>query len=151
MLSVAATVLRTNFFGLSAHASRRSISDWIFSASKEARPIEVFGDVLFSPLSMSTLCAIIEKVARLRPPGIFNLGSLGGMSKADFAFAFAATLALPNHFMTRSTVDQAGVLKAWRPKDMRMDSSKIEHALGQPMPRLEDEIKLVAKDYRADV
>jgi dTDP-4-dehydrorhamnose reductase len=149
-LSVGATVLRTNFFGASRHATRRSLTDWLHAALTEGRPIQVFEDVRFSPLSMATLCGMVERLVHLRPAGLFNLGSREGLSKADFAFAFARAMGLSQRCMTRASVQQTA-LKAWRPKDMRMDSTKIERILAQAMPRLEDEIELAAKDYRADV
>lgn len=149
-LRVGATVLRTNFFGASCHPTRRSLTDWLYTSLTQGQAIRVFDDVFFSPLSMATLCTMIERVARERPAGVYNLGSREGLSKADFAFAFARGLGLPAELMTRASVRQA-VLKAWRPADMRMDCAKIENTLGVAMPRLEDEIELATKDYRADV
>jgi dTDP-4-dehydrorhamnose reductase len=148
--AVGATVLRTNFFGASRHPTRRSLTDWLHGALREERPIRVFDDVQFSPLSLPTLCSLLERLSALRPAGVFNLGSRDGMSKADFAFAFAHALNLPLHAMQRASVRQA-TLGAWRPSDMRMDSAKMESVLGMRLPRLGDEIELAAKDYRADL
>jgi dTDP-4-dehydrorhamnose reductase len=39
------------------------------------------------------------------------------------------------------------ILKAYRPKDMRMNCSKIEKELGIELPNLVDEIKSVAREY----
>jgi dTDP-4-dehydrorhamnose reductase len=150
-MAAPATVLRTNFFGASRHASRRSFSDWLHASLVQGQAIQVFEDVRFSPLSMRTLGEAIERLALLRPAGIFNLGSQAGMSKADFAYAFAAALDLPTEKMTRSTVQQSGLLKTWRPKDMRMDSSRIEAILGTAMPTLTHEIQLAAEDYRVNL
>ena len=38
-------------------------------------------------------------------------------------------------------------LKAYRPKDMRMDSSKFETLSGVKLPNLSDLIKLLAEEY----
>ena len=38
-------------------------------------------------------------------------------------------------------------LKAYRPKDMRMDSSKFETLSGVNLPNLSDLIKLLAEEY----
>ncbi len=149
-LRAGATVLRTNFFGASRHPTRRSLTDWLYTSLTQGQAIRVFNDVFFSPLSMATLCTMIERVARERPAGVYNLGSREGLSKADFAFAFARDLGLPGQLMTRAGVRQA-VLKAWRPNDMRMDCAKIENTLGMALPRLEDEIELATKDYHARV
>lgn len=149
-LSIGATVLRTNFFGASRHPNRRSITDWLFQSLMQEKPVNVFEDVFFSPLSMATLCTMIEINLHLQPSGVFNLGSHDGLSKADFAFTFARVVGLAEIRMSRTRVGDAK-LTAWRPKDMRMDCSKIERTLDIALPRLEDEIALAAKDYRAEI
>ena len=150
-LRAGATVLRTNFFGFSPHATRRSLTDWIFSAIKEDRPIQVFEDVRFSPLEMGTLCSVINKVTQYRHSGVFNLGSLEGMSKADFAFAFAQSLGLSNARFSRVNAHQSDLLRTWRPKNMCMDSSHFEATFNVRLPTLQSEIERSAKDYRAQL
>jgi dTDP-4-dehydrorhamnose reductase len=143
-----ATVLRTNFFGRSALPGRHSFSDWLFNALSQGQAIQVFDDVCFSPLAMDTLSSLIVRVAEQRPLGVFNAGTRGGMSKADFAFAFAAAAGLPTASMRRA--DSSAVnLKAYRPKDMRMDSSRIEQALAMNLPELASEIQRTGASYRA--
>jgi len=146
--SVPSTILRTNFVGRSRCAKRTSLTDWLFSSLSSKTPIQVFDDVLFSPLAISTLSEMIELSIRNKPIGVFNLGSHNGMSKADFAFAFADRLGLSNSAMTRTTTVNATQLKAYRPKDMRMDSAKFERTLGIKLPRLIDEIERVTEEYR---
>lgn len=145
--SVPSTIFRTNFFGRSLCAKRVSLTDWIFRSLSNNEPIQVFNDVLFSPLAMSTLSEMIELSIRNKPVGVFNLGSHDGMSKADFAFAFADELGLSTRAMKRTTTDQVSFLKTYRPKDMRMNSVKFENTLGIKLPQLRDEIKRVAKEY----
>lgn len=150
-LAAPATVLRTNFFGLSRHPTRRSLTDWLSTALNGNSAVQVFEDVRFSPLSMATLCEMIERVAQKRPLGVFNLGSHAGMSKADFAFAFAAELKVSNKLLMRSTTSEAGFLKTWRPKDMCMDSTRFETAFDLVLPSLDEEIRRAAKDYREPI
>jgi dTDP-4-dehydrorhamnose reductase len=145
--SVSSTILRMNFFGRSNCTKRISLTDWLYRALSNGDHIQVFEDVLFSPLSMTTLSENIEMIIQKKPIGVFNLGSRAGMSKADFAFAFAEELNLPTRTMTRTTTDKVMFLKTYRPKDMRLDSSKFENILGVKLPLLIDEIKRVAKEY----
>ena len=145
--SVPSTILRTNFFGRSHCAKRASLTDWLFRALSNSDPIQVFDDVLFSPLAMSTLSEMIELSVQNKPAGVFNLGSHGGMSKADFAFAFADELGFSTRAMKRTTTDQVTFLETYRPKDMRMNCLKFESTLGVKLPFLRNEIKRVAKEY----
>jgi len=146
-MAVPSTILRTNFFGRSRCANRQSLTDWLFHSLSNNKPIQVFEDVLFSPLSMPTLSAMVELVIQKKPIGVFNLGSHEGMSKADLAFSFADELNLSASIMTRSSTNQVAFLKTYRPKDMRMDCSKLEDTLGVELPLLKDEIKRVAREY----
>ena len=147
-LSVGATVLRTNFFGRSARPGRESLSDWLSRCLLAGAPISVFDDVLFSPLSLGTLVHMILRTARIQPRGVFNLGAADGMSKADFAFAFAAALGVHQPAMKRTSSRVFRPLSAVRPLDMRMNSRRIEVALGVRMPRLQQEIESTAIEYR---
>jgi dTDP-4-dehydrorhamnose reductase len=90
---------------------------------------------------------MIQIVIQKKPIGIFNLGSQEGMSKADFDFAFAASLGLDTGTMSRIESSQAIFLKAYRPKDMRMNSTKFQNIFGVKLPCLLDEIKQVAGEY----
>lgn len=138
--SAHSTVLRTNFFGPSRSAKRRSFSDWLIGALSTGQAINVFEDVLFSPLTLSRVAAEIERVVARPLPGIFNLGSREGMSKADFAFALAEVLGLPVTSMRRADVESAR-LGVRRPNDMRMDCRRYEAAFGIELPTLRQEIQ----------
>jgi len=144
---VPSTILRTNFVGKSSAPGRESLTDWLYDSLSREEHIQVLNDVLFSPVSISTLCSVITEVVKQRPVGVFNLGSSGGMSKADFDFEFASELGLPIKYMTRIDSSNAKFLRARRPLDMRMDSSKLEQSLGMKLPSLSDEIRKVALEY----
>lgn len=145
--SVPSTILRTNFFGRSRCTKRVSFSDWIYQNLQQGLPLRVFEDVLFSPLSSPTLCNMIELAVRQRPLGVFNLGAHDGLSKADFAYALAEELGLPSQTMRRIHLNEMPSLKAHRPKDMRMDSTRFEQQFGLRLPKLIDEIILIRSQY----
>ena len=145
-LQVPSTVLRTNFFGPSKCDSRISFTDWLYQALAAGKSLNVFSDVLFSPLSMKTLSRLVELVIRRRPRGVFNLGGREGMSKADFAFRFAGAVGLSTASLHRRSLDEAG-LTAPRPRDMRMDCGFFEGFAELELPTVEAEILLVAGEY----
>ncbi|MEI6269964.1 MAG: SDR family oxidoreductase [Methylococcaceae bacterium] len=144
---VPSTILRTNFVGRSQVNHRVSLTDWVYNSIKDNQHVQVLNDVYFSPLSIATLVEMIELVVQRKPVGIYNLGSHNGMSKADFDFAFAECLKLPTNTMSRIETSQATFLKAYRPKDMRMDSTKFENAFGVKLPNLADLIQQLAQEY----
>jgi dTDP-4-dehydrorhamnose reductase len=145
--SVPSTILRTNFFGRSRSDSSTSFSDWIVQSLREGALINVFDDILFTPLDIKTLASMIERLVSIRPVGLFNLGAREGMSKAAFAFALADVMALPTNHITRTVSTASQALDAYRPKDMRMDSSLFERTMGLQLPTLIDQIHLLRSDY----
>lgn len=146
--TVGGLVLRTNFFGKSRTEKRKSITDWLHQELIAGREIQVFEDVLFSPLSMHSLCELIEKAVASEFSGIFNLGTHEGFSKADFAYYFAELAGLPNNNMKRVKTSDVSFLKTYRPKDMRMNLAAIENAMRITLPDLRTELERVAQEYR---
>ncbi len=134
-----ATVLRTNFFGPAAGASKSSFSDWVLDKLRKQEAITAFEDVAFSPLLMNTLGKALNRVMELPTAGVFNLGSRKGCTKADFIFAVAKHARLDTSMVTRGTQAQLN-LRARRPGNMVMDSSKFEREFGFELPTTEHEI-----------
>ena len=145
---VNATILRTNFVGRSEAPHRESLTDWVYGSLMRREHVQVLSDVFFSPLSISTLNEIIYEVLRVKPTGVYNLGSRDGLSKSDFDFAFAELLGLPSIYMTPIESSSAKFLKATRPKNMLMDVSKFEARMNLRLPTLLEEIQKVADEYR---
>jgi dTDP-4-dehydrorhamnose reductase len=145
--NVPSTTLRTNFVGRSQCEGRTSFTDWLYDALRSGTPINVFNDVMFSPLALGSLCDCIERTILYRPLGVFNLGSRDGMSKADFAFAFADAKGLPTNKLVRGDIRAVASMAARRPTDMRMKCEKFEVSMRLRLPRLIDEIQTLAQDY----
>ena len=146
-LRVNSTILRTNFIGKSQCDKRLSFTDWVYKSLVSDQEIVLFNDVLFSPLSMKTLTEIICKVIPLKPCGIFNLGSRSGLSKSELGFLFAENLQLSTRSVKVTSIDDVDFIKAYRPKDMRMNVGKLEQYLHIQLPELVDEINKVSGDY----
>ena len=145
--TVPSTILRTNFAGRSFCKQRTSLTDWLNGALIDKIEINVFDDVMFSPLAITTLCYCIERCIVERPTGIFNLGSREGMSKADFAFAFAAARGLDTTNLKRVDSASKSRLVARRPTDMRMNSRLFATSMDMDLPLLADEVCRMADEY----
>lgn len=144
--AVPSTIVRTNFFGPSQCKGRTSLTDWLVASAKQGRAITVFEEIRFSPLSLRRLVQLLEIVIARRQHGVFNIGSKDGMSKADFAYAFAEVLNLPAEHMSRGTAANAK-RAAYRPVDMRMDSSRFEDAFSVELPALKEELETMKAAY----
>lgn len=142
------TILRTNFFGKSRVLSRNSLTDWLHKEFIQDKKINVFEDVYFNPLSMHTVCKVIELAIEKKYEGVFNLGSKKGINKAEFALFFAKFLNYPILNINKIKVQDASFLYAYRPKNMLMDLRKFEYKFNIKLPDLVEEIKFVTKEYQ---
>lgn len=142
------TIFRTNFFGKSRVSSRNSLTDWLFKELILDNQINVFENVYFNPLSMHSLCKIIELAIEKKYEGVFNLGSNNGINKADFALIFARYLNFPIIKINKIKIEDASFLFAYRPKNMMMKLSKFENKFNIRLPNLIEEIRLVTEEYQ---
>ncbi len=147
--SINATVLRTNFLGHSKSCNRRSFVDWLIDAVRHKEQVPVFKDVLFSPVSISTLINVVELCLIRQLPGIYNVGAQSGLSKADLAFKFASIRGMSTDKFVSISVTQAENLVAYRSRDMRMNSAKFEKSFGFKLGSIEEELKIVVRDYES--
>lgn len=140
------TILRTNFFGLSQSPVRVSFSDWILQSLIAQKQLNLFKDVLFSPVHISSLCKVIKMAIDLRPYGTYNVGCSGGISKAQFGLELANRLGLSSKRIKLRSISGVS-LKARRPLDMRMSTIKFENCFGISSPSMNTEIQKAVLEY----
>lgn len=145
---VGATIVRTNFFGRSQTVLRKSFTDWLYDRATSGEPFQVFTDVMFNPLPIDTLARRLVDCIEVRPGCLMNLGSRGGVSKADFAFLFAEAAGLDTSLAMAVPISPGTTLLARRPLDMRMNVQRYEEVMHTHLPALEDEIFRIGKTYR---
>jgi len=144
---IGSTILRVNFIGKSNKAGKKSLSDWIVESLREKKKINVFKDVIFSPLHISNLCKNIMVVVEKQLSGIFNLGSCNGMSKAEFAFQLSKLLNLDENLINPVNLKQVK-LTADRPLNMQMNIKKYEKMFKVSLDDVKEQIILTANDYK---
>jgi dTDP-4-dehydrorhamnose reductase len=142
-----AAILRVNFFGRSLCPKRESFTDWLYRLAQNNETIFAFKDVYFSALSISTLVKMIEAVLINFRTGTFNIGSKEGLSKFEFAKYFLEELRFSTEKILPRNVGELEFLKAYRPKDMRVNVTLFEDTFNINLPTLKDEIKEAAGEY----
>jgi dTDP-4-dehydrorhamnose reductase len=137
-------VLRTNFFG---HSDMRpSYTDWIAASVRDGNDVLVDPTSTFSALHLADLTALVAAALERRLEGTFNLGAHDSMRKLDFARAVAALAAPGGEERVGALEPTPG--RAPRPLDLRLDVSRIEHALGRRMPTMSDGLARTRADLR---
>ncbi|HFQ5001890.1 TPA: NAD(P)-dependent oxidoreductase [Vibrio vulnificus] len=140
-------ILRTNFFGKSYSERSIGLCDSIYKQAKSGCRLNLFNDVYFSPVSIHSLCNVIELCMSKKIPGTYNVGSNGGMTKESFIREFLEQSGISDYEYDSVSVDVLEQ-KVNRPKDMRMDVRLFESTFDIKLPNLMDEIKRVANEFR---
>jgi len=131
-------VLRTNFFGNSN--SKKTINEWFLNSIKSNKTINLFNDVQFNPVSMETLNKCIEHVISNFKPGLYNFGSIKGITKAEFCLQIMKKYEIKYNKINTLSVDHSNLF-AYRPKGMMMNTYKFQENFNFRIPKIEDEIE----------
>ena len=134
-----ALVLRTNFFGW-GHAMRQSFSDWILATLSADQPLSAFDDVYFTPTIADRVARWGHALLGLRASGVFHVCGDERVSKYDFACRLATQAGLPLSQIRRASIENAG-LRAPRPRDMSLSTTRARQVLGLESRPLEDDLR----------
>lgn len=141
------TIFRTNFFGRSSSSVSLGLCDSIYKLARSGEELNLFNNVYFSPVSINTLCSLIELSLKKRIPGVYNVGSKQGMSKQDFLLKFLRKCGIQDVKYKSINVELMN-FPVRRPKDMRMDVTLFENTFEYILPTLNEEIESVANEYK---
>jgi dTDP-4-dehydrorhamnose reductase len=139
-----ATVIRTNFFGLSTPGSH-SLLNFLVSKLSSNENITGFEDVHFSPLGVSTLALLISEIAKFELPGLINAAGRETISKFEFACLVASALGSANTLVHSGSVSSLGGSVA-RPSYLALDSTRLADALKIQFPSIKSMIEAELKN-----
>ena len=138
-------VLRTNIIGWT-NKGNNSFFEWLLKNLIDYKPLNLFHDVYFSPLSVEGLSLIIENIVLNPIFGLYHSASSDNISKYDFGIKISEVFQLSASNINSVSVDTMN-FKAIRPKNMALNSSKISLALEYDLPSVIDSIKLMRRQY----
>lgn len=144
-------VVRTNFVGFNPRHPESGFTSWLTNAAKrvEKDAMTLFTDVFFSPLTLENLSELLLVIVERPKFGeIYNLGSIGGMSKAAFGERFLKHLGIFDSRIRFSAYKTIGDSTA-RPLNMVMDSKKFERSFGLALPNTASVCDAVGEQYHS--
>lgn len=129
-----AIIARTNLFGWSLLGSR-SLAEFFYYNLSAGRKVNGFTDVTICPLLANDLSDLLLTMLEKELSGLYNTFSRETLSKYEFGVALAQRFHLDSTLIQPISVADSG-LQARRSPNLTMQVSKLEAALGQPMPGL---------------
>lgn len=131
-------IVRTNIFGWNRVKKNGSFAERVFNKLSQKKPINMFIDVIFSPITVNTLSLLIERLLSIDFVGRLHIGSTNSMSKYIFGVQLAKVFNFKSSLISPISVDKLR-LKAKRPKNTSLDVSKANNIFGS-LPTVEEEI-----------
>ncbi len=138
-------VLRTNIIGWT-HEGKTSFFEWLLKNLIDNKPMNLFHDVYFSPLTVEGLSSIIENIILNPILGLYHCASSDSISKYDFGIKVSEIFQLSTSNINSISVDNLN-FKAARPKNMALNISKISSALEYDFPSVTDSINLMKRQF----
>jgi dTDP-4-dehydrorhamnose reductase len=131
-------IIRTNIYGWNLQ-NKLSLAEWIVGTLESGQELTAFEDVIFSPILVNDLANIIFDMVEAKLNGIYHVGSSDYCSKFRFACELADAFELDKELIQPISIDSLN-LKAKRPKNSSLQTSKICLDLGISMPTVKSGI-----------
>lgn len=137
-------VIRTNIIGWNVF-KKKSFAEWALKGLIESEPLTLFSDVMFSPLNVSQLSQIINRMIDINLSGLYHCASKDYLSKYDFGIKMAEIFNFPIDNIKRINFEDMDLI-ASRPKNMTLSSAKLNAILDYNYTSY-DAIKLMKNHY----
>jgi dTDP-4-dehydrorhamnose reductase len=127
-----AIVARSNFYGWTGR-HKTGLVDWILQQLAQGRELPGFTDAIFSPLLVNDLAVALLDLASYDVSGVFHVVGPEPISKYEFAVRVARLFDYDPGLVRRSRTADVS-MKAARPLNTTLDTSKLCSLLGHPLP-----------------
>lgn len=125
--NVDSLILRTNIYGINVQ-NKNSFGEWVVKALKNDENLNMFEDIIFSPILVNDLALIIGKCIESNLCGLYHACATGGITKYDFGIKTKEVFRIQSGTINKATSDIMN-FKAKRAKNMGMSNKKLRDAL----------------------
>jgi dTDP-4-dehydrorhamnose reductase len=116
-------VVRTNFFGFNP-SSRSKLFDWAKDNLQSGKTLNGFGDVFFSPISVSFLATIFRRLIDLGESGLINAVGSESISKYSFLKTLCTCLNIDQRLVIKSSITNSRLVTP-RPNYLSLSNTKL--------------------------
>lgn len=116
-------ILRTNIYGRNIQ-NKKSFGEWIVDSLREDKELNMFTDILFSPILVNELALVIDKCIEKDLKGMYLACGTGSITKYHFGIIVKQTFDIPFGKINKALSDDME-FKAKRSKNMGMLNHKL--------------------------
>jgi dTDP-4-dehydrorhamnose reductase len=131
-----ALIVRTNIYGWNAR-DKLSLAEWFLERLKSDGEAPGFTDVKSTPILVNDLVGIVEKLLSSSVEGLFHVGGRDCLTKFEFGQKVGGVFGVQNFVVRPTSVDEVG-LSAPRAKNLCMQGSKVESAINEKLPGVDE-------------
>jgi len=139
------SIIRTNFFGFNVQA-KQDFAGWITESLRQNQKINLFEDVVFSPILVNRLVDLIVKVVERGSFGVINIVASDSCSKYDFGVKLASIFGLDTTLINKISIEQSN-LYVKRPKNMSLSVEYAKNVLKLSLPTVNESLVAYKKLY----
>lgn len=139
-------ILRTNIYGINVQ-NKNSFGEWIVKALENDEEMNMFTDIVFSPILVNDLAFIIDKCIESNLCGLYHACATGAITKYDFGVRLKDIFNMKTGKIHKTTSDIMN-FKAKRAKNMGMSNKKLREALNISIRTPEESIAQFYELYR---
>ena len=141
------TIIRTTIVGLNLNTNKTGFVEWIINTSEKQKELELFTDVLFTPISIWDLITEIEfliKTDNINSECLHISGEL--CTKFEFGYKLLDKLNISNKTLSKSLISSFKD-RAKRSNDMSLDSSYYSQKYQRELASLDQTILKLKEHY----
>ena len=127
-----ALVVRTNIYGWNLQP-KESLAEWILGRLEAGKNVPGFDDAVFTPILADDLCEILLDMMDRSMSGFYHVAGSEALTKFEFARRIARLFGHDPESVHPVKVASSG-LRAPRPRNTALRSSKASRSLGRDMP-----------------
>ncbi len=143
----AGVIIRTTIVGRNINPNKNSFLEWILESLINNKKINLFGDVLFTPITIWDLINELEWIIDSSISGLFNIGCTESISKYEFGLRFCKELDLDTSLIKKISIEKLS-FSAKRPKNQSLDVSYYEKISKRELPNIDMTIKSIITNYQ---
>ncbi len=139
--------IRTTIVGRNLNPSKQSFTEWIINTLVQDKAIDLFCDVIFTPIAIWHLAEELKWIIDNPVKGVFHVTGIEPISKYDFGFKLCKNLGLNTALIRKASIGDFP-LRAGRSKDQTLDSTLYESMSQRKLPNVFDTIDILTQKFK---
>lgn len=142
------TVVRTTIVGFNQRPDKKGFVEWIIESAQTNKHIQLFNDVLFTPITCTQLSTELEYIMQSSSfkNEIIHLAGSEAISKYEFGAKLLESISVSDKYVSKGNIF-AFDKRAKRSTDQSLNCSKYMSATNRQLPNLDQCVKQLSKEY----